>query len=80
MSERNGAAARRPAPPMARPLPVRSPRRRAQDPAHVSGGGIPAALTRRPPDADPLVDPAGGPAWKSAGAGQRPAPVAAPER
>ena len=79
MSERNGAAARRPPPPMARPLPVRSPRRRAQDPAHVSGGGIPAALTRRPPDAAPLDEPAGS-AWNSAGAGQRPAPVPAPER
>ena len=74
-----GAVARGPAAPMARPLPVRSPRRRLEVAARVSDGGIFAALTERPPDADPLVEPAW-PVWDSAGAGQLPTPVPAPER
>ena len=78
MPGRNGAVARGPAPPMAPTLPLRS-RRRPTDAAHVSDGGIPAALTQRPPDADSLVEPAA-PAWNSAGAGRLPAPVPAPER
>ena len=64
---------------MARTLPARSPRRRVEDAARVSAGGLPAAPAERPPDAHPLVEPAG-PAWDSAGAGQLPAPVPAPER
>ena len=79
MPGRNGAVARGPAPPMARTLSVRSPRRRPKDAAHVSDGGFAAALTQRLPDADPLVEPAG-PAWDSVGAGQLPAPVPAPDR
>ena len=79
MSGRNGTVARGPAPPMARTLPVQSHRRRLEDAVHLSDGGIPAALTERPPDADPLVEPAG-PAWDSAGAGQLPAPVPESER
>lgn len=79
MPGRKGAAAHGPATPMARTLRVRSLRRGPPDAVHVSDGGIPAALTERPPDADPLIDPAG-PAWDSAGAGQLPAPVPAPER
>lgn len=78
MPERNGAVARGLAPPMARTLPVRFPRH-PTDAVHVSDGGIPAALTRHAPDADPLVEPAG-PARDSAGAGQLPAPVPAPDR
>ena len=79
MPGRKGAVARGRATPMARPLPVRSRRRRLEDAAHVSDGGIFAALTEPPPDADPLVEPAG-PAWYSAGAGQLAAPVPAPEK
>ena len=78
MPKRNGAGTHGPAPPMARTLPVRS-HRRTEDAAHVGDGWIPAALTQRPPDADPLVEPTGA-AWDSAGAGQLPAPVPAPER
>ena len=79
MPGRKGAVARHPATPMARTLPVRSRRRRLEDAAHLSDGGIFVALTERPPDADSLVEPAG-PAWYSAGAGQLAAPVPAPER
>lgn len=77
MPGRNGAVARGPAPPIARTLPVRSPRC-PEDAAHISDHGIPATLTRLPPDADPLVEQAG-PAWDSAGAEQLPAPVLAPD-
>ncbi|MDE0394864.1 MAG: hypothetical protein OYK82_08820 [Gammaproteobacteria bacterium] len=79
MPGRKRAVARGPATPMARTLPVRSRRRRLEDAAHVTDGGIFAALTERPLDADPLVEPAG-PAWYSVGAGQMAAPVPAPER
>ena len=74
----NGAVIRSPTPPMAHPLPVRSPRRPG-DAAHVGDDGIPAALTERPLDTDPLVEPAG-PAWDSAGARQLPAPAPVPDR
>ena len=79
MPNPKGAVARGPATPMARTLPVRSSRRRLEDTAHVSDGGIFAALTEHPLGADPLVEPAG-PAWYSAGAGQLPAPVPESER
>ena len=78
MPGRNGAVARGPAPPIARTLPALSPRS-SEDAAHLSDGGIPPALTQRPPDADPPIEPAS-PAWDSAGIGQLPAPVPAPER
>ena len=78
MPRRNRTVARGPAPPMAFTLPVRSPRH-PKDAAHIGDGGLPAALTQRPPDADPLVKPAG-PAWDSAGAGQLPTSVPAPDR
>ena len=74
----NGAVARGPDPPMACALPVRSPRC-SEDAAHINDGGIPAALTQRPPDADLLVEPTG-PAWDSASAGPVPTPVPAPDR
>ena len=79
MPKRKDAVCRGPATPLARTLPVRSPRRRLEGAAHVSNGGIFAALTDGPPDADPLVEPAG-PAWDNAGAGQLPAPDPAPAR
>ena len=79
MPGREGTVVRGPTPPMASTLPARSPRRRLEDAARVSDGGLPAALTELPPDAHPLVEPAG-PAWDSAGAGPPPAPVPAPER
>ena len=80
MPGRNGAVARGPDPPMARTLPVRSPRP-PTDPAHVSDGGIPAALTQRPPDADPIpMVELAGPAWDKACAGQLPPPIPAPDR
>lgn len=50
------SSVQRAAPAALRALPVRSPRRRPEDAAHVSDGGIPAALTQRP---DPLIEPAG---------------------
>lgn len=78
MPGRNAAVTRGLASPMAHRLPVGSPRR-PEDAAHLSDGGIPAALTQRHPDADPLVEPAG-PAGDSAGAGQPPAPIPAPDR
>ena len=78
MPGRNGAVPRGPALPMARTLPVRSSRH-PEDATHVSDWRIPAALTQRPPDTDPLVEPAG-PAWDSAGVGQVPAPIPPPER
>ena len=78
MPGRNGAVARGPTPPMARTLAVRSPRH-PKDAAHISDCGIPAALTQRPSGVDPLVEPAG-PGWDSAGSGQLPAPVPAPDR
>ena len=72
------SSVRRAAPVALGALPVRSPRRRPEDAAHLGDGGIPAALTRLPPHADPPVE-AAGPGWDSAGAGQRPAPVPAPD-
>ena len=78
MPRRNGAVARGSAPPTARTLRVRAPRH-PEDAAHVSDGGIPAALTQRRPDLEPLVEPAG-PARDSTGASQLPAPVLAPDR
>ena len=78
MPGRNGAIARSPSFPMACTLPVRS-LRRPEDAAQVSDDGIPATLTQRPPDADPLVEPAG-PGWDSAGSGQLPARVPTPDR
>ena len=78
MRGRNGAAGRSSAHPPIAP-PIRSPWR-TEDAAHVADGGIhTAALTERPPDADPLVELVG-PAWNSAGAGQLPASVPAPDR
>lgn len=78
MPKRNGAVARGPALPAARRLPVRSPRCPA-DTAHLSDGGIPATLTRRPPDTGLLVGPVGA-ARDSAGAGELQAPIPPPDR
>lgn len=74
----NGAVNCGPAPPIAHTLPVLSPRS-SEDAAHLSDGRVPATLTQRSPDADPPIEPAG-PAGDSAGAGQLPAPVRAPDR
>ena len=78
MPDRNGAVVRGPAPPMARTRPVRS-LRSSEDAADLGDGGNPAVLTQHPPDAVPLVEPAGF-TWDSAGPGQVPAPVPTPDR
>lgn len=75
MPGRNGAVARGPAPPIARTLPVLSPRS-SEDAAHLSDSRVPVANTQRTADGDPLA----GPGWESAGSSQPLARVRAQDR